>query len=383
MSESVPTSVTSFAYRRPRQRQGSISSFTYFQEDAEPPEWSDEEAVADGSDEEDGYANDQDQDLEAGDMSSLRRKSSGRSGRSADQPLLARHDSTRSDTRAHGEGGSFSQKLYIVTEDLTMVIAGFTTSSVGFSTYIALCILTAGLAYLLFRWLPRWRMRLIGSPAPLRSCSFVVIEVSSRYNRRWATSPAKDDQNQWGEFTVHHIASEVYGHPLSTVFGLPGKEAMNGYHDDDDPILENLRYLDYRYMRLLYHPVEDKFVLNDSWWDPQWIGVKELRTGLDAEERDTRDKVFGKNIIEIQQKSIPHLLLDEVRLYCEPAVSTANWSQAFHPFYVFQIASLILWSMDEYYYYATAIFIISVSSITTTLMETRSVGQLSATFCSY
>ena len=37
--------------------------------------------------------------------------------------------------------------------------------------------------------------------------------------------------------------------------------------------------------------------------------------------------------------------------------------------------SLILWSLDEYYYYAVCIFIISVVSITTTLVETKSVGQ--------
>src|ERR1700722_15165418 len=49
-----------------------------------------------------------------------------------------------------------------------------------------------------------------------------------------------------------------------------------------------------------------------------------------------------------------------------------NTLKAFHPFYVFQIASLILWSLDEYYYYATAIFIISAVSITTTVVETRS-----------
>ena len=49
-------------------------------------------------------------------------------------------------------------------------------------------------------------------------------------------------------------------------------------------------------------------------------------------------------------------------------------TQAFHPFYVFQIASLVLWSVDEYYYYAACILLISVVSITTTLMETKSVS---------
>ena len=58
-------------------------------------------------------------------------------------------------------------------------------------------------------------------------------------------------------------------------------------------------------------------------------------------------------------------------------VNATNCSQAFHPFYVFQIASLILWSLDEYYYYAACIFVISVVSITTTLIETRAVSSLS------
>jgi cation-transporting ATPase 13A3/4/5 len=99
---------------------------------------------------------------------------------------------------------------------------------------------------------------------------------------------------------------------LSTVFGTTEKEAFNSYNDDDDPTLDSLRFLDYRYMRLLYHPHEDKFVLNNSWWDPQWTGAKELRVGLDLEDRDIRDQVFGKNVIEIQAKSVLQLLVDEV-----------------------------------------------------------------------
>jgi dolichol kinase len=46
-----------------------------------------------------------------------------------------------------------------------------------------------------------------------------------------------------------------------------------------------------------------------------------------------------------------------------------------HPFYVFQIASLILWSIDTYYYYAGCIFLMSVGSIAATLIETRSVSH--------
>jgi dolichol kinase len=63
---------------------------------------------------------------------------------------------------------------------------------------------------------------------------------------------------------------------------------------------------------------------------------------------------------------------------CSPpvALTDADIAQAFHPFYVFQIASLILWSLDEYYYYAIAIFLMSFGSITTTLIETRAVRTI-------
>ena len=314
ISESVPTSVTSFAYQRPRQRAGSISSFTYFQEDEEAPDWSNE-AVVDLSDEEGEHPEDRDLDLESGLATPSRRKSSVRLRTSSDQPLLQRHDSARSDTQEHEGGGNFSQKIYLESEDLTMVIAGFSTSLLGNFLYIALCALTLGIAYLVFRWVPRWRIRLTGTPSALRTCTWVVVEVSHWHNRKWSTSPAKNSQNQWGEFTVHYVSSEEYGHPLSTIFGLPSKEKANGYQDDDDPEVEILRSIDYRYMKLIYHPLEDKFTLNSSWWDPQWTDVKALRAGLDSDERDPRDVVFGENMIEIRQKTIPQLLLDEVCLF--------------------------------------------------------------------
>ena len=52
----------------------------------------------------------------------------------------------------------------------------------------------------------------------------------------------------------------------------------------------------------------------------------------------------------------------------------SNYSKVIHPFYVFQIASIILWSLDDYYYYAFCIALISVASVTSTLIETRKVS---------
>lgn len=37
-----------------------------------------------------------------------------------------------------------------------------------------------------------------------------------------------------------------------------------------------------------------------------------MRGGLDADDRDSREQIFGTNIVDIKQKSVPQLLIDEV-----------------------------------------------------------------------
>jgi cation-transporting P-type ATPase 13A2 len=82
---------------------------------------------------------------------------------------------------------------------------------------------------------------------------------------------------------------------------------------------------------------------------------------LTDSEVEQRVSLFGKNSIDIEEKSNFRLLVDEV----------------LHPFFVFQICSIILWSLDSYYYYAACIFIISTLSAIFTLVETkRSISRL-------
>jgi cation-transporting ATPase 13A2 len=174
MAESVPTSVSSFAHRRGRA--DSTGSFTYYQEDEEnlPPSEDDSAILDDESDlryEHDGAA-----DLEA--LDEIRRTSSGYSRASVHDHLL-RRDSARTEGSNFDRGHRTSQKIYIVTEDLTIVVAGFRTSTLGYALYATICVLTFGLGYLLLRWLPRWQVSLVGTPSSLRECGWVVIEVRS------------------------------------------------------------------------------------------------------------------------------------------------------------------------------------------------------------
>lgn len=60
--------------------------------------------------------------------------------------------------------------------------------------------------------------------------------------------------------------------------------------------------------------MKDRFVLSNSWKDPAWTDVKSIRAGIGSDEKENREHVFGKNIIDIKQKTIPQLLVDEVRI---------------------------------------------------------------------
>jgi len=136
---------------------------------------------------------------------------------------------------------------------------------------------------------------------------------------------------------------------------VTGNQKFSSYDEEEDPVMEQLHFLDYRYIRFCFNPLKDRFLMTNTWKDPTWNNVEVIRNGIDSDEKESRELVFGRNLIDIEQKSVGQLLVDE----------------ALHPFYIFQIASLILWSLDEYYYYAVCILIISVASIGATLIETR------------
>ena len=176
ISESVPSSITSFVNRH--SRADSITSFTYFQEEDESPEYPSDQAVIDESDDETDHSEQADNDLESGSVLPRRRKSSAFSRTSVEDPLLHSHDSNQIHNSYYGQGLRTNQKINIETEGLLIVVAGFETRLVGFAAYITLCTATFGLFYLLFRWIPRLRVWLTGSPKPLRECAWVVVEVS-------------------------------------------------------------------------------------------------------------------------------------------------------------------------------------------------------------
>jgi cation-transporting ATPase 13A3/4/5 len=109
------------------------------------------------------------------------------------------------------------------------------------------------------------------------------------------------------------VSTQTYSCPLSTVFSTSSNDSTYSEVDEDnDPILSYLRFIDYRYLRFAYNPLEDKFQPVSGWKDSAWMNTKLMRMGLDVDERDSRELVFGQNIIDVHQKSMFELLIDEV-----------------------------------------------------------------------
>ena len=116
-----------------------------------------------------------------------------------------------------------------------------------------------------------------------------------------------------------------------------------------------------------------------DWRDPSAINIVAVRAGISVEVQHQRRILFGDNIIDVKGKSMLSLLIEEVWLssYMYEGVVCSFpgcMIKALHPFYVFQIASIVLWSLDDYYYYAFCIALISALSVGTTLIETKKVG---------
>jgi cation-transporting P-type ATPase 13A2 len=99
--------------------------------------------------------------------------------RSTEFPLITRKSTDRrSDTSATDKVHA-TQKSYLPDEDIVIVMSGFRIIRSRLWIYRVLSVCTLGVFYLVMRWLPRWRLRLLAEPMPLSEAPWVVVEVLS------------------------------------------------------------------------------------------------------------------------------------------------------------------------------------------------------------
>ncbi|KAI6121503.1 hypothetical protein F5141DRAFT_1259004 [Pisolithus sp. B1] len=221
--------------------------------------------------------------------------------------------------------------------------------------FVVCCVVTLGMFGLLSNWFPRLWLRWVNLKR-----GFVAVEVRVTHTRLLIT----------GDITLIPVKHLAYPYARSTIFppstselegptGCSPKPRLNSNDDDKSDIIGDLLVVDYRYSRFVLDPCVGLFTMLRDWRDPSWTNVQSVQHGLPQHVRKQRLTLFGANLIDIEGKSTLSLLVDEV----------------IHPFYVFQVASIVLWSLDDYYYYALCIALISTSSIASTLIDTKQVPR--------
>ncbi|KAF9012429.1 P-type ATPase [Cyathus striatus] len=244
------------------------------------------------------------------------------------------------------------QTIYIADEDTTIRFVGYEAVPWRVWAWKLGCVITLGILGLLGHWFPRlWLHWVAREKAFIEAHNgFLVIESA---HRALNLIPVRTLNYPYHIFTVFPASVpidqgiELYREQLTNEAGR--------YYDAKDGTLKRLLVVDYRYSRFALDPRTGLFSMIKDWRDYSWTNVVIAQVGLNDSAEHQREILFGKNEIDIEGKSSFSLLVDEV----------------IHPFYIFQIASVILWSLDDYYYYAFCIALISVASITTTLIETK------------
>lgn len=209
-----------------------------------------------------------------------------------------------------GEEQALQQHIEI-DEDLEMFIHGYKLSVPGKVMFNALSVASGGILLIASRWFPKLRLGVSYSPCPLGQATHVYVE------------------NQWAEGSIFKVEEAPYFGTMKEAFPkeIEKPPPVSSAHE----LLSSVRYFEYRYIRFIFNPIDKEFVPNDIWRDVQWQkGAPVAMEGIRLQELIGRRKVlFGENALKILEKSTFQLLVDEV----------------LHPFFMFQIGSMILWSL--------------------------------------
>uniref|UniRef100_A0A8C7YDF3 Polyamine-transporting ATPase 13A3 n=1 Tax=Oryzias sinensis TaxID=183150 RepID=A0A8C7YDF3_9TELE len=228
---------------------------------------------------------------------------------------------------------------------------------------------TGGFLLLLLYWMPEWCVKSTCTRTTARDAEVVLLRSTDEF-RRWFLARVQvmlaPGSNPFHSLETQTTSpSSPHSSPFSTPASSPVANGHTPHPSDGGPAQELMtRFSDYQPTQIRYFTFHStKYYWNHELQNFQvLIGLEDLQpkcstihkehsTGLTRNQQEYRKLFFGVNEIAVKVPSVFKLLIKEV----------------LNPFYIFQLFSVILWSADEYYYYAVAIVFMSVVSIATSL----------------
>uniref|UniRef100_A0A8C7C8B6 Polyamine-transporting ATPase 13A3 n=1 Tax=Oncorhynchus kisutch TaxID=8019 RepID=A0A8C7C8B6_ONCKI len=191
---------------------------------------------------------------------------------------------------------------------------------------------TGGFLLLLLYWMPEWCVKATCTRTTVREAEVVLLQSTDDF-KRWFLAKVRV---MLRKAQIKKVSALVIFANIFISFSLQIRyftlHSTKYYWNDEVHNFEVLTGL------------EDREVTCST-------VHSEHSTGLTSNQQEYRRLFFGVNEIAVKVPSVFKLLIKEV----------------LNPFYIFQLFSVILWSADEYYYYAAAIVFMSVISIATSL----------------
>ncbi|XP_035488962.2 polyamine-transporting ATPase 13A3 isoform X1 [Scophthalmus maximus] len=212
---------------------------------------------------------------------------------------------------------------------------------------------SGGLLLLLLYWLPEWSVKGTCTHTSLRDARTLLLRTTNEF-KQWfraevhvMLAPGKKPFDRLDLQSTAQLPNGDKDHSISAV-----QEEHHGKLAQRQPA--QIHYFTHHSTKYYW---DDETQVFETYKGLEDVEVScasihsEHNSGLCRTLQNYRRLFFGENEIAVRVPSLFKLLIKEV----------------LNPFYIFQLFSVILWSAEDYYYYATAIVFMSVISIATSL----------------
>ncbi|XP_058412074.1 polyamine-transporting ATPase 13A3 isoform X1 [Diceros bicornis minor] len=216
---------------------------------------------------------------------------------------------------------------------------------------------TGGFLLLLLYWLPEWRVKATCVRAAVRDCEVVLLRTTDEF-KRWFCAKIRFLSLEMHPFlspkSIINKVSNGHAVHLAENRAEENRREMRKYSQTQS---QQIRYFTHHSVRYFWDDTLHNFdFLKGLDEGVSCTSIYEKHSaGLTKGMHAYRKLLYGVNEISVKVPSVFKLLIKEV----------------LNPFYIFQLFSVILWTTDEYYYYALAIVIMSVVSIISSLYSIR------------